>query len=133
MPLTGYTDETFTESGFSNCQKALKKFSKHEQLSCHRHAVNIVLQTSQDVGDMLCSVYSSVPEVRTSVEAFYRQTYYGVIHYVVQTIRARFDQNGYKSLGRLEQLLSHHNANVSDFDDVLKLPEEIENEKGGQN
>ena len=64
---------------------------------------------------------SSVPETSTSVEAFYRQTYYEVLDYVVQAIRSRFDQDGYKTLSRLEQLLYNHNANVSDLDDILKL------------
>lgn len=95
---------------------------------------------------------SSASEITTSVEAFYRQTYYEVVDYVIQAIRSRFDQDGYKTLSQLEQLLCDQKANVSDFGDVLKLygsdldkerlatqlqilhhnlPKEIENEKGG--
>ena len=58
MPLTGYTDKTFTEIGFNNWQKALKKFSKHEQSSCHRHAVDMVMKRSKDIGDMLSSAHA---------------------------------------------------------------------------
>ena len=97
-------------------------------------------------------VGSSFSEVETSVEAFYRKTYYEVIDYVVQAIRSRFDQNGYKILCRLEELLCDAKANLEDFDDILSLygndldkdrlatqlsvlhhniPKEIENEKGG--
>ena len=36
MPLTGYVDNVFSKSGFSNWQKALEKFRKHEQSICHR-------------------------------------------------------------------------------------------------
>lgn len=64
---------------------------------------------------------SSIPEVQTSLEAFYRQTYYEVIDYNVQAIQSRFDHDGYKTLSRLEELLSDANINLDDFDDVLKL------------
>ena len=59
---------------------------------------------------------SSVPETSTSVEAFYRQTYYEVIDYVVHAIRSicsRFDRDGYKTLSRLKQLMCDHNENVT--------------------
>ena len=66
-------------------------------------------------------VRSSISELQTSVEAFYRKTYYEVIDYVVQVIRSRFDQNGYKILCRLEELLCDAKANLEDFDDILSL------------
>ena len=40
---------------------------------------------------------SSVPKTSTSVEAFYRRTYYEVIDYVVQAICYGFDQDGYST------------------------------------
>ena len=63
---------------------------------------------------------SSVPEVQTSVEEFYR-IYYEVIDYVVQAIRSRFDQNWYRILRRLEVMLCNSEASLDDFEDVLSL------------
>ena len=97
-------------------------------------------------------VGSSIPAVQTSVEDFYRRIYYEVIDYVVQAIRSRFDQDGYRMLSRLEVLLCDSQANLDDFGDVLSLygndldkdclatqlkilhhnlPKEIATEKGG--
>ena len=97
-------------------------------------------------------VGSSVPDVQSSVEGFYRQTYYEVIDHVIQAIRLRFDQDGYRTLCRLEAMLCNSEVNLSDFDDVIRLygndfnqdrlatqlrllhtnlPSEIQNEKGG--
>ena len=42
MPITGYTDKIFTEAGFSNWQKALEKFRKHEQTSSHCNAISMI-------------------------------------------------------------------------------------------
>ena len=64
---------------------------------------------------------SSIFEAQTSVEAFYRQTCYEVIDYVVQAIRSRFDQDGYKTLIRLEELLCDAKANLDDFGDLVSL------------
>ena len=58
IPLTGYTDKTFTETGFNNWQKALHKFSKHEQSTCHRYAVDTITKSIKDVGEMLCSAHA---------------------------------------------------------------------------
>jgi hypothetical protein len=97
-------------------------------------------------------VGSSVPDAQSSVEGFYRHTYYEVIDHVMQAIRLRFDQDGYRTLCRLEAMLCNAEVNLSEFDDVLRLygndfnqerlatqlrvlhtnlPSEIENEKGG--
>ena len=75
-----------------------------------------------------------------------------VIDHVVQAICSRFDQDGYKTLSRLEKLLCDAKANLDDFDDLLRLydsdfnkdrlatqlcvlhsniPKDIKNEKGG--
>ena len=95
---------------------------------------------------------SSIPEVQTSVEEFYRRIYLEVIDYAVQAIRSRFDQDGYRILRRLEVMLCNSEATLDDFDDVLSvygndfdkdylatqpkilhhnLPKEIESQKGG--
>ena len=42
--------------------------------------------------------------------------YYEVIDYVVHAIHARFDQDGYKVLSRLENLLCNAKANLDDID-----------------
>ena len=57
-PLTGYTDKTFIETGFNNWQKALRKFKKHEQSTCHRFAVDTIIKSSNDVDEMLSSTYA---------------------------------------------------------------------------
>lgn len=83
---------------------------------------------------------------------FYRQTYYEVIDYALQAIRSRFDQDGYKTLQKLEELLCDSKANLDNFENILSLyakdlnrehlstqlctvhsnlPEEIESERGG--
>ncbi|KAL5473597.1 hypothetical protein EMCRGX_G028099 [Ephydatia muelleri] len=48
---------------------------------------------------------SSAPEFTNIVEDVYRKAYYEVIDFVVQSIKDRFDQNGYKMLSKLEELL----------------------------
>ena len=47
-PLTGYTDKTFIETGSNNWQKALRKFKKHEQSTCHRFAVDTIIKSSKE-------------------------------------------------------------------------------------
>ena len=75
-----------------------------------------------------------------------------VIDHVVQAVCSRFDQDGYKTLSRLEKLLCAAKAKLDDFDDLLHLydsdlnkdrlatqlwvlhsniPNDIKNEKGG--
>lgn len=51
--LGGYVDKHFTETGFSNWQKAVYKFTKHEQSSCHQAAFDTVTKTSKAVDEML--------------------------------------------------------------------------------
>lgn len=46
LPVTGYCDKTFTETGFNNWQKACSKFSKHEQSVCHRYPVDMIIKSS---------------------------------------------------------------------------------------
>ena len=55
LPLGGYVETSFTETGFSNWQKALHKFSKHEQSACHQAAFDMISQTSKAVDEMLSS------------------------------------------------------------------------------
>ena len=42
MPISGHVDDFFTQTGFSNWQKALDKFRKHETSDCHINAVYMV-------------------------------------------------------------------------------------------
>ncbi len=44
MPISGYVDKVFTETGFSNWQKALQKFDKHQQSQSHKFAANMVMR-----------------------------------------------------------------------------------------
>ena len=57
LPLGGYVEKSFIETGFNNWQKALHKFSKHEQSACHRAAFDIIMisKTSKAVDEMLCT------------------------------------------------------------------------------
>lgn len=55
LPLGGYVETSFTETGFSNWQKALHKFSKHEQSACHQAAFDMISKASKAVDEMLCS------------------------------------------------------------------------------
>lgn len=54
LQLGGHVETSFTEIGFSNWQKALHKFSKHEQSACHRPA-NMISKTSKAVDEILCT------------------------------------------------------------------------------
>ena len=79
-------------------------------------------------------VGTSISEAEKSVEDLYRKTYYEVIDFVLHAILSRFDQKGYRILGkftgdaeverdRLEsQLRILHSSN---------LPREIEEKTGG--
>lgn len=66
-------------------------------------------------------VGSSIPDAQPSAEDFYRRMYYEVVDCVVQAIRSRFDQDGYRTLSRLECLLCDAEANLDDFSDLLSL------------
>ena len=44
-----------------------------------------------------------------------------MIDHVVQAVCSRFDEDGYKTLSRLEKLLCDVKANLDDFDDLLCL------------
>lgn len=55
LRLGGYVETSFTEIGFSNWQKALHKFSKHEQSACHQAAFDMISKTSKAVDAMLCT------------------------------------------------------------------------------
>ena len=58
IPLTGYADKTFAQTGFNNWQKALHKFRKHELSRCHRFAVDTITRSSKDVDEMLSTSYA---------------------------------------------------------------------------
>ena len=64
---------------------------------------------------------TSIPEAEKSVEDLYRKTYYEVIDLVLHAIRSRFDQKGYRILGRLESLLCDAEVDMNKYDDVLAL------------
>ena len=55
------------------------------------------------------------------MEDLYRKTYYEVIDFVLHVIRSRFDQKGYRILGRLESLLCDAEVDLNKYDDVLAL------------
>ena len=55
LRLGGYVETSFTEIGFSNWQKALHKFSKHEQSACHWAPFDMIPKTSKAVDEMLCT------------------------------------------------------------------------------
>ena len=46
---------------------------------------------------------------------------YEVIDFVVQSIKDRFDQNGYKMLSKLEELLCDSECKLEDYSDVMQL------------
>ena len=64
-------------------------------------------------------VGTSVPTGHTFVEDKYRQMYYEIIDHVVQAIRDRFDQRGYKMFCRLETLLFTAEVDKDKFADVF--------------
>ena len=66
-------------------------------------------------------VGTSIPETEKSVEEVYRKTYYEVINFVLHAIHSRFDQKGYRILGRLESLLCDAEVDLNKYDDVLAL------------
>ena len=61
---------------------------------------------------------SSAPEFANIVEDVYRKE---VIDFVVQSIKDRFDQNGYKMLSKLEELLCDSECKLEDYSDVMQL------------
>ncbi len=68
-------------------------------------------------------VGSSIPDQshQTSVQDLYKHTYFEVIDYVMQVITSRFDQKGYKTLAKLEDILCNEEANLNDYNDVFEL------------
>ena len=92
---------------------------------------------------------TSIPEAEKSVEDLYRKTYYEVIDFVLHAILSRFDQKGYRILGKFT---GDAEVDLNKYDDVLvlykddferdrlesqlhilhsNLPREIEEETGG--
>ena len=56
LKISGYMDEMFTNTGFSNWKKAIEKFEKHQTSKSHREAIDLVIKipsTTKDVGEML--------------------------------------------------------------------------------
>ncbi len=66
-------------------------------------------------------VGSSIPEAEKSVEDIYWKTYYEVIDFLLHANRSRFDQKGYRILGRLESVLCDTEVDLNNYDDVLAL------------
>ena len=60
LRLGGYVETSITEIGFSNWQKALHKFSKHEQSDCHRDPFDMIPKTSKAVDEMLCTSLAKI-------------------------------------------------------------------------
>ena len=56
LKISGYMDEMFTNTGFSNWKKAIEKFEKHQTSKSHREAIDLVIKIpspTKDVGEML--------------------------------------------------------------------------------
>ena len=96
--LTGRTDKAFVETGFSNWQKALRKFRKHEQSTHHRFAVDTTIKSSKDVDEMLSSAHAK--EKADNRKALYT---------IVSTIRFLARQKTH------EEAVSDHDANLGAF------------------
>ncbi len=71
MPISGYTDKVFTETGFNNWQRALEKFCKHEQSVCHHNTVSTVEKTQRIL--VRCSVRRMLSK-RPKTERFFSQS-----------------------------------------------------------
>ena len=52
-------------------------------------------------------VGSSTPEYPTTVQDYFRRTYFEALDLVIESIRRRFDQKGYYMLQKLEMLLTY--------------------------
>ena len=50
-----------------------------------------------------------------------RKTYYEVLDHVINAITHRFDQDGYKVLCKLEELLCNAKSKLEDYSDALQL------------
>ena len=57
--MTGQFNPTLTEVDFNKWQKALKKFSRHEQSKYHKHGVDMVQKRSRNVAEMLTFTHAS--------------------------------------------------------------------------
>ena len=56
LKISGYMDEMFTSTGFSNWKKAIEKFEKHQSSKSHREAIDLVIKipsATKNVGEML--------------------------------------------------------------------------------
>ncbi len=65
MPISGYVDKVFTETGFSNWQKALQKFDKHQQSQSHKFAASMVMRErrkARGVNEILSSAHAQEME-----------------------------------------------------------------------
>ena len=66
-------------------------------------------------------VGTSVSEAQNSVEAKYRMVYYEVIDFTVSAIKRRFDQDGYKVLCKLEELLCDPKCKPNECNEIIDL------------
>ena len=66
-------------------------------------------------------VGTSVSEAQNSVEAKYRIVYCEVIDYTVNAIQRRFDQDGYKVLCKLEELLCDPKCKLNECNEIIDL------------
>ena len=80
IKLGAHFETNFTEIGFSNWQKALQKFSKHEQSACHWAAFDMISKTSKPVDEMLSA--SLVKERADNRKALL--TIISTIHFLAQ-------------------------------------------------
>lgn len=55
------------------------------------------------------------------MQDIYKHTYFEVVDYVMQAITSRFNQKGYKTLSKLEDILCNEEANLNDYDEVFEL------------
>ena len=58
IPLSGYVDKAFTDTGFDNWKKALDRFVKHQQSQSHIFAAGVLMREKRNprgIDDMLSS------------------------------------------------------------------------------
>ncbi len=106
MPISGYVDKVFTETGFSNWQKALQKFHKlHQQSQSHKFAAHMVMRERRKarvVNEILSSAHAQVMEhnrkknlvILSSIRFLARQCIPIRGHYINDAIHGSGELNG---------------------------------------
>ncbi len=105
MPISGYVDKVFTETGFNNWQKALQKCDKHQQSQSHKFAVNMVMRErrkARGVNEILSSAHAQEMEhnrnnflvILSSIRFLARQGLPIRGHYINDAIHGSGELNG---------------------------------------